>query len=241
MNARPSLLTVMAFVWPAAAGLGAVEIGDPHKDYVAHFQCEDSDDLIVSEIDLNNDGIDDVFVTQRGLYNGRQGNIWVLYRSIPGGKFERLDELSGGGVIEFHPKATAFQDRANGSGRDLIRYAPSGAGKGHVVTFELGAAGIGEVFGREIAPGGSDEAYFIKTFENPETILAYRLRNVGDVRAGIDDSDAPTDDGDSGASFTPFQWFVMSIGTLAGLFVLYVCLRIGPDLIRIFRGRPRIS
>lgn len=237
-------LLITVFSISAAAGWAALPIVEnPHEDYVKVFQCEDTDDLIVTEIDLNNDGIDDIFVTQRGLYNGRQGNIWVLYRSVGGSKFERLDELTGGGVIEFHPKATSFQDRPNGSGRDLIRYSPSGAGKGHVMTYQLGPSGMGETIGREIVPGGSDESYFIKTFENPKTTLVYKLRNVGDVRAGIDNAiDLFPDDGaESGGGLNALKVILMMIGAVVVLFFLYVTLRYGPEIIRIFRGRPRIS
>lgn len=242
---RSAFFAACGLAGSAAAGLGAPIVEDPRQDYVETFQCEDSDELIVSEIDLNNDGVDDVFITQRGLYNGRQGNIWVLYRSLPGGDFERLDELSGGGVIEFHPKATSFRERENGAGRDLVRYAPSGGGKGYVITFELGPAGMGEVIGRQISPGGSDEEFFIETFENRDTWLVYTRQNVGEIREeiallnDIEDGNQRAQDREAQAEFSASGWIKLIVGVAVFLFVLRLIVK--HDVIRIIRGRPRIS
>lgn len=223
---------ILLVAGPAVAGVQAVEIvSNPRADYLEHFQCDDADDLIISEIDLNNDGVDDVLITQSSLYNGRQGNIWVLYRSIHGGQFERLDELAGGGVLEFHPKATVFQERANGAGRDLLRYAPSGGNRGYLTTYQLGPAGVGESVGRQISPGGADEDFFVRTFENPATQLAYTRRNAGELRSELNGS---------GAAKLAKRSLKIA-GVLVAVFLFLAGLRFGNRFFRVVLGKPRMG
>ncbi|MFT5469317.1 MAG: hypothetical protein ACI8UO_004436 [Verrucomicrobiales bacterium] len=248
MKRRSAFIVFVLLALSAAAGFGAATIvEDPRLDYVETFQCDDADELIISEIDLNNDGVLDVFITQRGFYNGRQGNIWVLYRSVPNRLFERLDELSGGGVIEFHPKAISFEERENGAGRDLIRYAPSGGGRGYVITFELSSSGMDETVGRQISPGGSDETFFIETFENTDTMLVYTRKSVGEIRAEaakapeIEDGNSRAQNREANSRIGIFGWVKIGVAVILAMFVLKLLLKHGGGIIRFIRGRPRIS
>ncbi|MEM7011612.1 MAG: hypothetical protein AAF585_09030, partial [Verrucomicrobiota bacterium] len=62
-------------------------------------------------------------------------------------------------------------------------------------------------------------------------------------RAGIDNAVDlfPSDGDDTGGGLNALKVILMMIGSVVVLFFLYVSLRYGPEIIRIFRGRPRIS
>lgn len=159
-------------------------VRDPIRDYLNDFETRPGEQLIVSQTDLNGDGTDEVFLSRTSLYNGRQGNIWVVYESLPDGSWKRHESLSGeeGGVIEFHPNAVSVQPDGKG-GKKLVRYSPGSSRSGRITTFQLRNGGVSEsVQEGEILPGDKHEGLYAKTFENPQTKLAFQWQNMDELR-----------------------------------------------------------
>ncbi|MEM1295960.1 MAG: hypothetical protein AAGH89_11385, partial [Verrucomicrobiota bacterium] len=144
------------------AVFAADPIMNPMRDFLKHFDALDPRDVIKTEPDLNGDGVPEILLTYNNTVNGRQGNIWVLYRSLPGGGYERIDELTTGAPIEFHQKASAIKKRSGGA--DIVRYSPGGSGRGVISSFNLGSEGVGETVIREISAAGSDAATYQAMF-----------------------------------------------------------------------------
>jgi len=192
---------------------------DPVRDYLATFDVRRGEEIITSSADVNGDGTPDVFVTRNTLYNGRQGNIWVVYESIPGG-FRRIDELSEGLPIEFHRMAVSFRPRRDGKGVELLRYSPGGAGEGVLATLSIGGGTAREQMIEEGFRPGSDEARYGAMFENeatrpvfvsePSDVLLRRYFPMGRWFLHM----------------TPLKWAIAAVVGLAALVLVLAVLRI---------------
>ena len=201
----------------APAVWGAEAIKNPMRDFLRHFDVENPRDVVRTELDLNNDGVPEILLTYNNLVNGRQGNIWVLYSSLPGGGYARFDEVTGGGPISFHQKASAF--RKNRSGTEILRYSPGGAGRGAISSFQLGPSGVEETQPREIVPQGSDAATYEALFENPATKLVFIVEDARKLRR----KHLPIREWLRG--MTLLKWCLYIVGILVALFVLLLILR----------------
>lgn len=160
-------------------------VRDPIRDYLNEFETHPGEQLLSTQVDLNGDGIDDVFLSRSTLRNGRQGNIWVLYESLPGGLWKRYDTLSGedGGVIEFHTKAVSVQSDGKG-GKMLIRYSPGSANSGRLTTFQLRKGAVSETIRPgEFLPVAGDAALYEQYFGNPASQLKFETRSMTELRA----------------------------------------------------------
>lgn len=186
MNARPfATICTGALLAASARAQEPAAIHDPVRDYLHDFETSSEEDLVSSQVDLNGDGVDEMFLSRSSLSNGRQGFIWVLYESLPGGLWKRHDTLGGddGGAIEFHPKAVAVQPDGKG-GRQLIRYSPGGASTGRLTTFQLRNGGIIEsVRAGEIQPEDNHAALYEQYFANPKTSLTFQSRKMAELRS----------------------------------------------------------
>lgn len=185
-----STRTTAAFVTAALVCTASAQaqnippIRDPIRDYLNHFETQPGEQLISTEVDLNRDNIPEIFLSRTSLYNGRQGNVWVLYESLPEGLWRRHETLndSHGGVIEFHPKAVSAQPDGNG-GKLLIRYSPGSARSGQLTTFQLRKGGVSESIRQEIQPTEGDAGLFERYFNTPQTQLSFQLRSMDELRA----------------------------------------------------------
>lgn len=184
----PLLLTASALALAPLSSLRAQDpmpVGDPLRDYLNQFETQPGEQLISSQVDLNGDGKDEVFLSRSSLSNGRQGNIWVLYESLPDGTWKRHDGLGGdgGGVIEFHLKAVSVQPDGKG-GKMLVRYSPGSATSGRLTTFQLRKGAVLETTRQgEINPRDGDAALYDQYFAKPESQLTFQLRDMTELRA----------------------------------------------------------
>lgn len=228
MSTRPTA-TVLAGAALFLAILSAEErvpIRDPVRDYLNDFETQPDEQLISTQVDLNGDGVEEIFLSRTSLYNGRQGNIWVLYESLPGGLWKRHETLGGedGGVIEFHPKAVSVQADGKG-GKMLIRYSPGSASSGRLTTLQLRNGGVSESERKgEIAPLAGDAALYDQYFSNPESQLTFALRNMAELRA----------------KYLPFnRWFhEITLGKLVFLLIcVFAPLWVLRGVLRFYWGR----
>ncbi len=200
------------------------ETADPVRDYVLDFETHSDEQIITSTIDLNGDGTDEVLISRNTLSNGRQGNIWTLYESAPGGIFVRRDALVDGGPIEFHRAAVSHRPRANGQGRELLRYSPGSGREGWLTTFALGENGVTETALRELTPF-EDGGLYESLFENPDTRLVFELQDAGPLRKKY----LPF--GGWFRSMTLAKWAILGLGALILLVLLL-------NLLQTFRRQP---
>tara|TARA_R110002096_G_scaffold159011_6_gene324633 strand:+ start:2044 stop:2721 length:678 start_codon:yes stop_codon:yes gene_type:complete len=192
-------------------------ISNPMRDFLLNFDVQDPKDVIKTEPDLNADGVPEILLTYNNTVNGRQGNIWVLYRSLPGGGYERIDELTTGAPIEFHQKASAIKKRNGGA--DIVRYSPGGSGRGVISSFNLGTEGVGETVIREISAAGSDAAIYQSMFNNPETKLVFVAEDAKKLRW----KHLPLREWLRG--MTILKWCLYIVGLLVALVFLLLMLR----------------
>jgi len=227
------LLLAGALLVPALSAQEVRTTRDPIRDYLNHFETQPGEQLITSQVDLNADGIDEVFLSRTSLYNGRQGNIWVLYESLPDGSWQRHDELSSetGGAIVFHRKAVSVQPDGNGR-KKLVRYSPGSSRSGYLTSFRLGSDGVAErteAGGREIYPGAGDAALFERYFEDGGSGLEFHLQSMANLHA----------------EYLPFNGWFHQI-TAGKLVFLLLCVLVPLWLLRqlfrlFFRGGKRRS
>lgn len=186
MSTKPfAAICTGALLAAAAWGQEAAPVRDPLRDYLNDFETSPDEELISSQVDLNGDAVDDLFLSRSSLANGRQGFIWVFYESLPAGQWRRHDTLDGndGGVIEFHPKAVSVQADGKG-GKMLIRYSPGGASTGRLTTFQLRNGGVVEsVRAGEIQPEDTHAPLYEQYFGNPKTSLMFQSRNMAELRS----------------------------------------------------------
>ena len=208
----------------APAVWGADPIKNPIRDFLRHYDVENPRDVVRTELDLNGDGVSEILLSYNNMVNGRQGNIWVLYRSLPGGGFERLDEVNGGGPISFHQKASAM--RKISSGAEILRYSPGGAGRGAISSFQLGPNGVVETQPREIVPQGGDAATYDALFENSATKLVFIVEDAKKLRRKY----LPIREWLRG--MTLLKWCLYIVGVLVALFVLLLILRAALGMMR---------
>lgn len=192
-------------------------ITNPMRDFLKHFDVIDPKDVIKTEPDLNGDGVPEILLTYNNMVNGRQGNTWVLYRSLSGGGYERIDELTTGAPIEFHQKASAIKKRSGGA--DIVRYSPGGSGRGVISSFNLGSEGVGETVIREISAAGSDAATYQAMFNNPETRLVFVAEDAKKLRW----KHLPLREWLRG--MTILKWCLYIVGLLVALIFLLLMLR----------------
>ncbi len=199
-------------------------IRNPIRDFLLHFDAIDPKDVIRSEPDLNNDGVPEILLTYNNTVNGRQGNIWVVYRSLPSGGYQRIDELASGAPIEFHQKAAAIKKTS--AGADIMRYSPGGAGRGVISSFQLSPTGMGETVIREISPQGSDSATFETLFNDPANQLVFVAEDAKKLRQ----KHVPIREWLRG--MTVFKWCLYIVGFLIALFFLLFLLRASIGMLR---------
>ena len=217
-------------LWSQAALVAVAAVSNPEKDFLRNYASDRKENLIRTEVDLNGDTVPEILFSLTSMVNGRQGNIWVIYRSLPGGNYERIDELTGGGVLEFHQKATAIQNRGS-SGRRLLRFSPAGSGRGMLISYELDANGLGEtVLDPEIAPLGADAATYTNLFEDPNTRLVYHFENAGKLR----DRYFPLQKYLEKMNF--IRWCLFAVGVLLALLLLVGVFRMIVGMIQMMRN-----
>ncbi len=115
------------------AALGA--ISDPVADYLQASQAKAwgradrqfyiDDAVFTIETDLNNDGVNEVLVSSSLDRDGKQGNVFYLYRRDQGG-FAHVDELHldvGGFYLGSISEAGAY---------GVVKFWPSGGGQGGI-------------------------------------------------------------------------------------------------------------
>jgi hypothetical protein len=213
----PFALLALASV--AVARAQSTPVPDPVRDYLANFDVRRGEEIITATADINGDGTPDMFVTRNTLSNGRQGNLWVVYESVPGG-FRRIDEQSDGAPIEFHRKAVSFRPRKDGKGLELVRYSPGGAGEGVLAALVIGEGTARETVTEEGFRPGSEEARYASLFEDESTRPVF-VAEASDVLLR---KHFPM--GRWFLHMTPLKWAIASVAGLAGLVVLLAVLRI---------------
>ncbi len=172
---RFSLLLLTLFLAAAAV---AKPVSNPRKDFLRTFASQDHEDVIWTEVELNGDGKPEVLVSLTTMYNGRMGNIWVLYESLPDGKYTRWDELEDGGVLEFHQKASATRKLRDGR-HEIVCYMPNNGSTGLLGYYQLGAGGVTQRLSDEIVPLGADAGTFNAYFGDSEAVLKFAYENAG--------------------------------------------------------------
>ncbi len=216
---RPVLVALAGWISAAVAEEAAPPVLDPVQNYLAEFHVRRGEEVIISRIDLNGDGTEDVFISRNTLSNGRQGNIWVYYESLPGGGYARIDELAEGAPIEFHQKAVSFRPRRDGKGLELVRYSPGGAGEGLLAAIRLGGGSSSERILEEFRPG-ADMARYDGLFANEAT----RLRFVAEPSDALLRRYFPF--GRWFLHMTPLKWSIVAVVVLGLLVVVLVLRRI---------------
>lgn len=90
MNAIRYILLVVCLLY---MGIACAETENPVSDFWASrpINMKDDESLMMFRVDLNGDGIKEIFLSQEKDTNGRLGNFWVVYISR-GDKFLRCDE-----------------------------------------------------------------------------------------------------------------------------------------------------
>jgi hypothetical protein len=141
------LLTVSAAGFAYTAGQA---ISDPVQDYLSHFTFYDgnknvysSDRLLRLDIDLNNDGRKEVLLSMGRDRNGKQGNVWVVYKKTKSGYIEV-------GGMTFSASGFYLGEIPETGGYGLVTFWPAGAGEGVLLAYvydgsTIREAQIGEV------------------------------------------------------------------------------------------------
>jgi hypothetical protein len=133
-----------------AVALHAYAGADPVKDYLSTFSPFDGDKTIYSsdrllrlDLDLNNDGQKEVLLSMGRDRNGKQGNVWVIYKKTKSGYVEV-------GGMTFSASGFYLGEIAEMGGYGLVTFWPAGAGEGVLLAYvydgsTIHKAQIGEV------------------------------------------------------------------------------------------------
>jgi len=200
------------------AGVSWAGIADPRKDFLDIFASADEEDVITTEADLNGDGVPEVLVSLTTMHNGRMGNIWVLYKSVPEGGYERVESLADGAPLEFHRKAASIQPRADGT-NEIVCYMASSASSGLVGSYQLGPEGLTQSLSGEIAPLGNDAPTYDRLFKDETTQLSYVYENAGKLKNRYFPFRRLTE------KLSLVQWGVVIVGLLMLVMILIGVLR----------------
>lgn len=206
----------------------AVPVAEPERDFMKDFASDRKEDVIISELDLNGDGVKDyLFSLSQSMRDGRQGNIWVIYQSAAG-TWNRFDELTGGGVIVFHQKAASIQ--RSGKTVSIYRYSPTSSDRGMVLSYTVGASGVQEkVLHEDYAPLGAQASDFTRLFETKATQLPVRTENAGvltdryfPLRKWLE-------------KMNLIRWSLLAVGVLGVVFVLAAVAKVTGGMFRMAR------
>jgi len=224
MRAAGIILGLVFLPWLA----NAVPVTEPERDFLKDFASDRKEDVIISEVDLNGDGVKDyLFSLSQSMRDGRQGNIWVIYQSAAG-TWNRFDELSKGGVIVFHQKAASIQ--RSGKTVSIYRYSPTSSDRGMVMSYTVGASGVDEkVIHEDYAPLGAQAADFTRLFETKASQLPMRTENAGVLR----DRYFPLQKWLEQMNL--IRWSLLAIGILLVIFVLAGLGKIAGGMFRLAR------
>jgi len=184
-----SIVGIMLCLMSSVAAESIVE--NAREDFLNEWKPSDDSKLLSLEVDLNNDGEKELLLSLPNLTNGKQGNLWTLY--IPIGRslgnefkkqYRKVEATAAGLPIEFHLEA-ATRRAAEG---DLLTYAPGGAGRGQLMTYQLRGQALSDTILREIAPQAEDREEFLDLFHSEKKDLPVEKKTVSEVRLQIAES-----------------------------------------------------
>lgn len=129
-------------------GAALCAISDPVADYLQASQVKAwgradrqfyiDDAVFTIETDLNNDGVNEVLVSSSLDRDGKQGNVFYLYRRDQGG-FAHVDELHldiGGFYLGSISEAGAY---------GVVKFWPSGGGQGGITAYIFDGSALRQI------------------------------------------------------------------------------------------------
>jgi hypothetical protein len=119
-------------------------------------EIEDYSNRILVKIilDFNNDGIDDIAISDTYTW-GNAGGDWDIYLGKKDGKYEYFD------VLFFHPLAFKVHPQKYGTSTMII-YRRAGGGEGDLIEYSISNSGIKEVKSRIMKPDNESEADYVE-------------------------------------------------------------------------------
>lgn len=169
---------ILSLVWiPVWANL----VSDPLDDYLSKYGPwlteSKAKEILVLELDLNNDGRNEILISSDIRRHFRSGYTWMVYLSEKDGYV-----LSNSGISpSFFPEAVyyGYIDELGKVG--LLNYHPGSSTDGELVAYSIDEKKLSEHNLGTISPSGTDKELFEKYFDKKVVGVEVKTEDLAQV------------------------------------------------------------
>lgn len=158
----------------------------PFEHYKQYYLSPDAKEIWKFSADINQDGKDEVFLTQDNARNAKAGQMWSVYRWVPAGHYSQQ-----AGIRSFRTDAFYVGSIPEFNEYGLLTYHPAGGGNGALILLKYTEMVVIEKKLKILNPrkNPADAALYNKYFKNSNYEKVQKIKvKPGKVEVKIDKS-----------------------------------------------------